>query len=384
MGTRRTVWAFTSRIHYTDWTAKAASQIDAIKRCQKCLRRLKTFSLKRRKALKIGTVSLEFSRIPTSKDRQGYEARLSRLTGNYGHSVERAAKTTRALQGKGSLQRLGFRVRDGFTFRDEAPAGEFSDRRVPPRELRPPCTRISSSRGSTLRLYLTALAIAQLTKSVGGHPKWLPVAGSTGRPGWTDLVATNAIRAGSGESVLEAKDKRAKSVRESFKAMGTAGLMRFPKSTGKRGSYENYELLDENGADGEQLLYKVPGRKEPVTTLPSGFILNSWVHLLEDSEIALLLMVACRKGSLPGPSVSVPGETRLLHYGIGRDPYSRARKTLELFGLLNVEEVNRHRDGKTAGGENHFLHRFELRTEGFDEDALPTAIAVLEQQLART
>lgn len=280
--------------------------------------------------------------------------------------------------------RLGFRLRNGFIYQDEPPAGEFSDRRVPPRELRPPCTQISSSRGSTLRLYLTALAVAQKTKPAGGHPVWLPVVGSTGYPGWTDLVATNAVRAGRGESVLEAKEKRAKSVRESFKALEAARLIRFPKSSGKRGSYENYELLDENGAAGEQLLYKVPGNKEPTTSLPAGFILNSWVHVLEDSEIALLLMIACRKGSLPMPAVSIPGEVRLLHYGIGRDPYSRARKTLELFGLLSVEEVNRYRDGKTAGGENHFLHRFQIRPEGFDDDALPKVIAVLKQQLART
>ncbi len=345
--------------------------------------RLKTFSFRRRKARKISVVTLDFSRLPTSKDRQGYLARLDRLTGNYGQSVERTEKTIRRLHGKGSLQRRGFRLREGFIYQDEPPAGEFSDRRVPPRHLRPPCTRISSSRGSTLRLYLTALAVAQMTKTTGGHPEWLPIVGSTGQPGWTDLIATNAVRAGSGESVLEAKDKRAKSVRESFKALETAGLIRLPKSTGKRGSYESYELLDENGAGGEQLLYRVPGSKEPVTTLPAGFIDNSWLHVLEDSELALLFMVACRKGSLPGGRVSIPGDIRLLQYGIARDPYSRARKTLELFGLLDVDEENRHRDGKTVGGEKHLLHRFQLRTEGFDEEALPAVIAVLKAQLAR-
>ncbi|KRE72668.1 hypothetical protein ASG77_08355 [Arthrobacter sp. Soil762] len=192
------------------------------------------------------------------------------------------------------------------------------------------------------------------------------------------------MRAGNGLTTLEAKDKRARSVRASLKRLETAGLIRFARSEGKRGDFENYDLLDERGSSGEQQLYKVPGLKEPVATLPPGFILNSWVHVLEDSELALLLMVACGIGSLSGPSVSIPAETRLLHYGIGRDPYSRARKTLELFGLLNVEEVKRHRDGKTEGGENHFLHRFALRTRGFDEDALPTVTAVLKEQLART
>ncbi|AFR31217.1 hypothetical protein [Arthrobacter sp. Rue61a] len=329
-------------------------------------------------------VNLDFSRLPTPKDRQAYEARLARLSGNYGASVKRSAGTLDSLQGKGPLLMHGFRLRHEFIYRQEAPAGDFSDRKVPPRELRPPCTEISSSRGSTLRIYLTALAIAQKTMRAGGHPQWLPIVANTDRPGWTDLVATDAERAGHGLTTLEAKDKRARSVRASFKRLETAELIQFPRSEGKRGDFENYDLLDERGSSGERQLYKVPGSKEPLTTLPSGFIMNSWVHVLEDSELAVLLMVACGKGSLAGPFVSIPAETRLLHYGIGRDPYSRARKTLELFGLLKVEEVRRHRDGKTEGGENHFLHRFELRTDGFDEDALPTVITVLKEQLART
>ncbi len=328
-------------------------------------------------------MNLEFSRFPTPKDRQAYEARLARLSGNYGVSVERSARTLDTLQGKGPLLTHGFRLRDEFVYRREAPVGDFSDRKVPPRELRPPCTEISSSRGSTLRIYLTAMAIAQKTMRAGGHPQWLPIVANTDRPGWTDLVATDAERAGHGLTTLEAKDKRARSVRASFKRLETAELIQFPRSDGKRGDFENYDLLDERGSSGERQLYKVPGPKESLTTLPSGFILNSWVHVLEDSELALLLMVACGKGSLAGPFVSIPAETRLLHYGIGRDPYLRARKTLELYGLLKVEEVRRHRDGKTEGGENHFLHRFELRTEGFDEDALPTVITVLREQLAR-
>lgn len=334
--------------------------------------------------MKISIFSLDFSRLPTPKDRQGYEARLSRLAGSYGESVKRASRTLHNFQGQGPLLKHGFRLRQEFIYRREAPAGDFSDRRVPPRHLRPPSTEISSSRGSTLRLYLTALAIAQKTERAGGHPQWLPIVGSTDRPGWTDLVATDAVKAGHGETSLEAKDKRARSVRASFKRLEIADLIQFPKSEGKRGDFENYDLLDERGSGGEQQRYKVPGLKEPVTTLPAGFILNSWVHVLEDSELALLLMVACGMGSLPGPFVSIPAETRLLHYGIGPDPYSRARKTLEFFGLLNVEEVNRRRDGKTAGGENHFLHRFELRKAGFEEDALPTVTAVLREQLART
>lgn len=325
------------------------------------------------------------SRPPTDQECQAFEARLGRLTGSYGETVNRAAKTMRNFQaGKGPLTKHGFRIRYPFSYRDDAPAGDFSDRKVPGRRFRPPATRISSSRGSTLRIYLTALAVAQMTKTAGGHPQWLPIVGSSGRVGWTDLVATDAAKSGSGLTTLTAKDKRARSIRTGFKTLQQANLLRFARSEGKRGDFENYDLLDETGGSGGELeLYKVPGVKGALITLPASFILNSWVHVLEDSELTLLLMIACGMGGLAGPLVAIPGDVRLLHYGIGRDPYSRARKTLEWFGLVTVIEVNRHDDGKTEGGENHFLHRFEIRKEGFELQALPTVISSLEKQLAR-
>jgi hypothetical protein len=80
---------------------------------------------------------------------------------------------------------------------------------------------------------------------------------------------------------------------------------------------------------------------------PSGrFVMNGWLHVLEDSEITLLLMVACGRGTLVATSeadispgeVAIPAEVRLRRYGIHRDPFSAARKTLEWFGLLDVRE----------------------------------------------
>ncbi|MFJ2758779.1 hypothetical protein ACIO3S_24485 [Nocardioides sp. NPDC087217] len=68
--------------------------------------------------------------------------------------------------------------------------------------------------------------------------------------------------------------------------------------------------------------------------------------MLEDSEITVLLMAACGAGAFfDQGGWAFPGEVRLRHYGIHRDPYAAARKTLEWFALLDVEEIMRHSDG---------------------------------------
>jgi hypothetical protein len=86
--------------------------------------------------------------------------------------------------------------------------------------------------------------------------------------------------------------------------------------------------------------------------------MNGCFHVLEDAEITLLLMVACGRGTLVATSkadlvpgeVAIPAEVRLRGYGIHRDPFSAACKTLEWFGLLGVREVARHFDGRGEDG----------------------------------
>jgi hypothetical protein len=98
----------------------------------------------------------------------------------------------------------------------------------------------------------------------------------------------------------------------------------------------------------------VPAKREDYFTLPAGFVMNGWLQVLEDSEITLLLMVPCGRGTLVATSeadmapgeVAIPAEVRLRRYGIHRDPFSAARKTVEWFGLLDVREVARHFDGR--------------------------------------
>lgn len=337
----------------------------------------------------MGVFTLDLSRAPNIKERQALTSRLERLKGGYGESVTRvAASTTHLLGGKGPLTSKGFRVRPAFSYRATPPPGDFSDRKVPPHHLRPPATRISSSQGSTLRLYLMSIAIAQMSKTPGGTAVSLPIIGDVQKDknllGLTDIVATNAVKTQEKNHYLHARDKRARSIRSSLTTLNNAGLVDLGLKKGGGTDFENYMLLDEIGGSViEPSVYKVPRPSDVTITLPAEFITKSWLHVLEDSELTLLLMIAWGRKSLSGTGTAIPGEDRVLHYGIGPDTYARARKTLEWFGLIDVTESDRHQDGRTEADKPYQLHRFTIVPSGFDQEALVRAKAVITEQLAR-
>ncbi|WP_448711920.1 hypothetical protein [Microbacterium profundi] len=118
--------------------------------------------------------------------------------------------------------------------------------------------------------------------------------------------------------------------------------------------------------------------------MPGGFITHGWLHVLEDSEIALLLMVACAKeGWWDRGLLAMPPEIRLRNYGIHRDAFSAACKTLKWFGLLTVTEMGRHEDGRAEEGVLQ-VHRLGLVPGGFEAPAVKTvAEETLKVELSR-
>jgi hypothetical protein len=86
------------------------------------------------------------------------------------------------------------RIRIEFAMRSNPaePNGNLSDRLLPPRNDRPPAARLVSPRGIALRLYLTALFVAQ-SRSPGDLPgNKLPLADADAPVSWIDLIATTA------------------------------------------------------------------------------------------------------------------------------------------------------------------------------------------------
>ena len=114
-------------------------------------------------------------------------------------------------------------------------------------------------------------------------------------------------------------------------------------------------------------------------------ITRGWVHVLEDSELALLLMTACGLGRLPGEErVAIPADIRLLHYGISRDAFS-AHHVLQHLDLLEVVGDDHYDDGRAVGfsEDGAHLHRLQLQPDAFEQDSLTTAISTIEHLLRK-
>ncbi len=332
----------------------------------------------------------DFSRPLNKKERASAAARVMRLDeeGPLWASANHAGRTIEFVGGKPTrLLESGFRVRAPFVYQAVEPAGvDASDRRALPRKDRPPLTRILSSQGATLRLELAALAIGQMRYKSGTRrpPLNFPIWGHAGERSWADMIATEARPTRVGTQFYVEKDKRARSVGQSLKTLEKAGLV----SLGRVGSRNVVTFLDEGGVTsaGGAVPYEVPLRTEPTVTLPGEFVLNGWMHVLDDSEIAVLFMAACGKGGFADENgYAIPGAVRLLNYGIGRESYSKALKTLSWFGLLDVHEVSRHDDGRSVdfAGDAPQLHRIRLIAEGLQSDGPTQVLATLRKQLGR-
>lgn len=331
------------------------------------------------------SIAVDFTRPPTEKERLKLESRIARL-----ENQERIEQITRAcalISGK-ALSR-GVNIRSGFSYRGGSPETGASDRKAPPRVQRPPATRIATSRGSALRFALMLLAFVQTKRKPGAKAQLsefgLTVGGHSSETGWIDFLATDAVSSRNSRVFLTARDKRARSVRSALVALENAGLVFLSDELGTRNRFDGFVLLNESGREaiGGVEEYRVPRSSERTFTMPAGFVESGWVHVLEDSEIALLLMVACREGGwIENDLVAIPADVRLVNYGIHRDGFSSARKTLEWCGLLRVEEVGRHDDGRAE--ESDFrVHRLGILPAGFDEPAITTVTGALRRQVAR-
>jgi hypothetical protein len=301
-------------------------------------------------------------------------------------------KALNASERVGHKSKLGshLRLRPEFIYRTEPAPPGASDRALPAPEHRPPATRIMSPRGAALRFYLTAVAEAQARCSPGARvPNIRQLRPMTPDDvGWVDLLASPARASGKGQTRMGVQDKKLRQLQTALQRLAEAGLVELPQRDQPSGKYEGFQLHHEGGNRpvGDPLPYIVPKKSEAVVNLPRGLFTNGWIHVLEDTEIAVLLMVACRRGSLPNEvDVAIPADVRLLHYGIGRDAYD-AHLMLSRLGLLEVKAPGRHFDGKVQDyrdGDAPALHRLTLLPDGFEQDAVETLRKQLEYQLGR-
>lgn len=316
---------------------------------------------------------------PTAKEKKSYAHRLAQLRGPLGPSVAKAV----AALAKECPGVQDFRVRGEFAYRlGEVPASS-DDRAAPPRNERPPSTGISSSRGMALGLELLAIATAQIGARPGqrAQPPGLPI--MVQGLSWTDLVASSATYAGKGRNSATEQTKKARSLVTAIDTLQDAGLVKVAGRT-TVGGVPAFTLLNEAvRLDRDPRLYTVPGKNDWYFTLPAGLVTQGWIHVLNDSEIALLLMLHCGRGSLDAGAgdvkageIAIPADERLRRYGIHRDPFTSAHRALERFGLIEVREIGRHTDGRTPLPQ---LHRMRVIREGLGQNAVTTMVDVLEK-----
>jgi hypothetical protein len=245
-----------------------------------------------------------------------------------------------------------------------------------------------SPRGIALRLYLTALYIAQSRPSGVMPGNKLPLADTDAPVSWTDLIATAAERH-SGRVYSGQREKKLRQIHDALRRLSSPGLqlVRLPNfQRAPIGRYEGFLLMHEGGTPiggGDNQLYTVPAAQSPTMYLPGGLFLNGWIHVLEDSELAFLLMLACLRSRFDKMPVFATSEVRLLQFGLGRDAYE-SHRLLSHLGIVRVHPGPH--PGRRFGKAGRYLksdppklHRFELLNNGFEEPAIPTARQVMRQ-----
>jgi hypothetical protein len=297
----------------------------------------------------------------SDKERAALRRRRDRLT-VMEHPMRQSTAVLRKLA-LGSRQTV-IRIRPDFVYNSRPAAVGASGRNAPAREHRPPATRLISSRGAALRTILIALFEAQVRSRPGTYP-------DNSRPlftrpeviGWTDLVALDATASGSGPTYVSTRSKKGRQFCRTLDRLAAEQLVMLP--VGKFGNiHEGFLLMHERGfhlADANDRWsyrygsrnndrYRTPRRGDTTFSIPTELFTNGWIHILEDSEIALLLILAYLQAKAPGSEFTINSEERVLNFGLGRDSY-QTHTMLQRLGLATV--TNHDREAHAEG----FDHR---------------------------
>jgi hypothetical protein len=212
---------------------------------------------------------------------------------------------------------------------------------------------------------------------------------------WIDLLASAA----QSRRYSTARQLKLRQLHDALRRLSSPEiqLARLPNAQRQTvGRYEGFLLLHEAGppSGGDNQPYSVPSDDSKTLYLPRGLFDNGWIHVLEDSELAFLLMLACLRFQHGSAPVFATSETRLLRFGLGRDAYD-SHRLLSSFGLVKVHPGPH--PGRRLGKSGRYLisdppklHRFELLNDGFEAAAIPTArqalpgLSVAAEKLDRT
>lgn len=326
------------------------------------------------------------SKNPDSSSRDPRIERLGALAKDR-QPVDVCAQLVKIWEAGGKPDRIKFRR--AYARRENPAPGLFSDRKVPPRHLRPPSTRLIYPRGVAQSLYLTMLFVAQCEAPPGstppvGRPIAAPDAPDERRP-WSDLmVVPGEHRAGSTSRTIETNRVRQLEAAVKKLADNDVRLVSLPYGNEARGKLKDFELMADSGNLGRasRSSYTVPTPHEPTFSVPASFFLQGWLAALTPSEVAMLFAVwaASPADAAATSPVWLEGDTRIRHYGLSPDAYG-TQSLLEKLGLLDVTvPPGRRLDGTFIGhkkGESPLLNSFRVNEAGFKKDAITWVMATL-------
>ena len=334
-------------------------------------------------------VFVDFSRPPSVRAAEILEKRKRRLINAEKSRVEAMDEMCR-LKSDGSLEDL--RLRSEF-IRLAAPLAEASasDRSVVRPEDRPPSTRLMSPNGIALKLLLIALFEAQTRTKPGNKPAGNPTplrGQSTSDTSWSRYIASGAQPSGKGKHRMSPADKKIRTLRETIDRLEEEELVDCPNRLEPKGKQEGFLLLREDAIPGRTGdLYRVPADTEDYFTVPTTLFTHGWIYVLEDSELALLLIGARLRHKHGDIGQRIQAGTRVLHYGLGRDSFA-AHKMLDNLKIMEVlpDEARwldgtRSEDYSKHGAKPHSLR---FLPDGLQNDGASTLLTEIDYQLGRT
>jgi len=306
-------------------------------------------------------------------------------------SVEQATASMRTLASGPGIP--AFYIRNEFVNTELAAPlrGDPSDRRLPDQEDRPPAARLITPRGAVLRVFLTALFEAQARTLPGRHPgNKRPLASrDSGMVSWIDMLASGARPSGTGKHYMSVSAKKTRQMESAISRLAKEELVELPHAgnTGTR-KYEEFVLMHEGGRrpHGPNVPYQVPVMPgEQAFPVPVTLFTNGWIHVLEDTELSFILMMAAADHATGGQSFGLLAENRLLRFGMAHDAFE-AHMMLSRLGLVTViPDPRRRADGTVeefnAEGSAH-PHMLGFVRSGFDCGAFTSLTAEIDSRLS--
>lgn len=281
---------------------------------------------------------------------------------------------------------------------DSPVTGLVSDRKLPPRNVRPPSTRIITPRGVGQPFFLTMLFVAQCERRPGqaariGRPLTDPNPTQDRDRPWSDLIMVPATRRGGTTSYHRVEENRVRQLRDALKLLASddCRLVDLPRRGAARGMLNEFVPLVESGLLGRasRPRYTVPTAADQVFSVPASFFLNGWHSALTMSEVAMLFAVwsSSPSDSANSSHLWLEGETRIRRYCLSPAAYG-TQTFLSDLGILDVRVPDGRRpDGTFIGhkaGESPLLNSFMILESGFEKPAVPLVMATLNARRLHT